>query len=99
MERRDSHSLMTFFSDRFVFWSERIFRCRRRPKFWVPIVRIIAREVRDYQPTSAISLKKRGGPTHHIELVRQSVGRWCDGKYSAKLPEATANQIAEHIGR
>ncbi len=46
-----------------------------------------------------ISLKKRGGPTHHIELVRQSVGRWCDGKYSAKLPEATANQIAEHIGR
>ena len=24
MESRDSHSLMTFFSDRFIFWSERI---------------------------------------------------------------------------
>ena len=50
-----------------------------------------------------ISLKKRGGRTHRIELVRQPVGRryWVrrDGKYSTKVPEATASQIAEHIRR
>jgi hypothetical protein len=50
-----------------------------------------------------ISLKKRGGPTHRIELVRQPVGRryWVrrDGKYSTKMPEATATQIAERIRR
>jgi hypothetical protein len=50
-----------------------------------------------------ISLKKRGGRTHRIELVRQPVGKryWIrrDGKESAKLPEATASQIAERIRR
>ena len=50
-----------------------------------------------------ISLKKRGGPTHRIELIRQLVGKryWIrrDGKDSAKLPEATASQIAERIRR
>ncbi len=50
-----------------------------------------------------ISSKKRGGPTYRIELVRQSVGRryWVrrDGKYSKKVPEATATQIAERIRR
>ncbi len=50
-----------------------------------------------------ISLKKRGGPTHRIELVRQPAGQryWVrrDGKYSTKVPEATATQIAEHIRR
>ena len=50
-----------------------------------------------------ISLKKRGGPTHRIELIRQPVGKryWIrrDGKDSVKLPEATASQIAERIRR
>ena len=50
-----------------------------------------------------ISLKKRGGPTHRIELIRQPVGKryWIrrDGKDSTKLPEATASQIAERIRR
>jgi hypothetical protein len=50
-----------------------------------------------------ISLKKRGGPTYRIELVQQPVGRryWVqrDGKYSTKVPEATATQIAERIRR
>ena len=50
-----------------------------------------------------ISLKKRGGPTHRIELIRQPVGKryWIrrDGKGSTKLPEATANRIAERIRR
>ena len=50
-----------------------------------------------------ISLKQRGGRTHHIELVRQPVGRWYwvrrDGKYSTKVPDATPSQIAEHIRR
>ena len=50
-----------------------------------------------------ISLKKRGGPTHRIELIRQPVGKryWIrrDGNDSAKLPEATASQIAERIRR
>ena len=50
-----------------------------------------------------ISLKKRGGPTHRIELIRQPVGKryWIrrDGKDSIKLPEATASQIAERIRR
>jgi hypothetical protein len=50
-----------------------------------------------------ISLKKRGGPTHRIELVQQPMGRpfWVrrDGKYSTKVPEATATEIAERIRR
>ena len=50
-----------------------------------------------------ISLKKRGGPTHRIELIRQPVGKryWIrrDGRDSTKLPEATASQIAERIRR
>ncbi|MFV1968004.1 MAG: hypothetical protein ACC628_21475 [Pirellulaceae bacterium] len=45
-----------------------------------------------------ISLKTGGGPTHRIELVRQPVGwrYWVrrDGKYSMKVPEATATRIA-----
>jgi len=52
---------------------------------------------------SCISLKKQGGPTHRIELVRQPVGKrfWIrrDGKPSSKVPEATASQIAERIRR
>jgi hypothetical protein len=47
-------------------------------------------------------LKKRGGPTHRIELVRQLIGLFWfrkDGKYSTKVPEATASQIAERIRR
>ena len=48
-----------------------------------------------------ISLKTLGGPTHCIELVRHPTGRryWVrrDDKYSTKVPEATASQIAEHI--
>jgi hypothetical protein len=40
---------------------------------------------------------------HRIELVRQPVERryWVrrDGKYSTKVPEATASQIAERIRR
>ena len=50
-----------------------------------------------------ISLKKRGGPTHRIKFIRQPMGRryWVrrDGKYSTKVPEATATQIAERIRR
>ena len=50
-----------------------------------------------------ISLKKRDGPTYRIELVQQPVGRrnWGrrDGKYSTGVPDATASQIAERIGR
>ncbi len=50
-----------------------------------------------------ISLRKRGGPTHRIELIRQPVGRryWVrrDGTYSTKVPEATSSQVAEHIRR
>jgi hypothetical protein len=50
-----------------------------------------------------ISLKKRGGRTHRIELIRQPLGKryWIrrDGKDSTKLPEATASQIAERIRR
>lgn len=48
-----------------------------------------------------ISLKKRGGPTHRLELVRQPAGRryWIrrEGRHSTKVPEATATQIAERI--
>jgi len=50
-----------------------------------------------------ISLKKRGGPTHRMELIRQLVGKrfWVrrKGKPSTKVPEATASQIAERIRR
>jgi hypothetical protein len=50
-----------------------------------------------------IRLKKRGGATHRIELVRQPAGKrfWIrrDGKDSTKVPEATATQIAERIRR
>jgi hypothetical protein len=48
-----------------------------------------------------ISLKKRGGQTHRIELIRQTFGKrfWVrrDGKHSEKLREATATQVAERI--
>ena len=50
-----------------------------------------------------ISLKKRRGRTHRIELIRQPLGKryWIrrDGKDSTKLPDATASQIAERIRR
>ena len=50
-----------------------------------------------------ISLKKRGGQTHRIELIRQPVGKrfWIrrDGKSSDKLPVATATQIANELRR
>lgn len=49
-----------------------------------------------------IRLKRCGGP-HRIVLIRQPVGKryWIrrDDKDSAKLPDATASQIAEHIRR
>ena len=45
-----------------------------------------------------ISLTKRGGPTHRIEVVRQPAGRRYggrrEGRYSKKVPEATATQVA-----
>ncbi len=50
-----------------------------------------------------ISLKERGGPTHRIELVkipftkRFRIRR--NGTKSAKLPEATATEVAEEIRR
>jgi len=50
-----------------------------------------------------ISLKKCGGRTHRIELIRQPFGKryWIrrDGTHSARLPEATATQIVERIRR
>lgn len=50
-----------------------------------------------------ISLKKRGGPTHRIELVQQPVGKryWIrrDRQDSAELPVATVSQTAERIHR
>ena len=50
-----------------------------------------------------ISLKKRGRKTYRIELIRQPTGRrfWIrkDGRYSSKVPEVTATQVAERIRR
>ena len=50
-----------------------------------------------------ISLKRRGGKTHRIELVRNPFNQryWVrrNGKQSAKLPEATATEIADQIRR
>jgi hypothetical protein len=48
-----------------------------------------------------ISLKKRGGPTYRIELIRQPNGKrfWVrrDGVRSSVVPEATATEFAERI--
>jgi hypothetical protein len=48
-------------------------------------------------------LKRRGGKTHRIELVRNPFNQrfWVrtNGKQSAKLPEATATEIAGQIRR
>ena len=48
-----------------------------------------------------ISIKRRGGQTHRIELIRQPFLRrfWIrrDRRKSAKMPEATATEIAEAI--
>ena len=50
-----------------------------------------------------ISLKRRGGKTHRIELVRNPFNQrfWVrrNGKQSSKLPEATATEIADQIRR
>ena len=50
-----------------------------------------------------ISLKKRGGPTHRIELVRIPFTKRFrlrrNGTRSAKLPEGTATEVAEEIRR
>jgi hypothetical protein len=50
-----------------------------------------------------ISIKRRGGKTYRIELIRQDVGGrfWVrrDGKLSESLPEATASEIADRIRR
>jgi hypothetical protein len=50
-----------------------------------------------------ISLKRRGGRTFRVELVRQAAGPrfWVrrDGKRSLKVPEATASQVADLIRR
>ena len=48
-----------------------------------------------------ISLKKRGGATYRIELIRQPGGTrfWVrrDGVRSKLLPDASATQLAERI--
>ena len=48
-----------------------------------------------------ISLKRRGGKTYRIELVRNPFNQrfWVrrNGKQSLKLPEATATEIADQI--
>ena len=48
-----------------------------------------------------ISLKRRGGRTHRIELIRQPDGKrfWVrrNGVKSTKLPTANATEIAERI--
>ena len=49
-----------------------------------------------------ISLKRRGGKTYRIELIRQLLRPsqfWVrrDGKQSRKLPDATATEIADEI--
>ena len=48
-----------------------------------------------------ISLKRRGGKTYRIELIRQPFRRrfWIrrDGRKSKKMPEATATEIAEAV--
>ena len=48
-----------------------------------------------------ISLKRKGEKAHRIELIRQPFRRrfWLrrNGNRSAKLPEATATEIAEQI--
>ena len=48
-----------------------------------------------------IRLKKCGGKTDRIELIRQPTGRqfWIrkNGKHSSMVPEATATQVAEGI--
>jgi hypothetical protein len=53
--------------------------------------------------TLRISLKKRGGKTHRIELIRNPFFQrfWVrvDGKNAKKLPEATATEIADRIRR
>jgi len=50
-----------------------------------------------------ISLKRRGGKTHRVELVRNPFNQrfWVrvGGRGSAKLPEATATEIADRIRR
>jgi hypothetical protein len=48
-----------------------------------------------------ISLKRRGGKTHRIELVRNPFNQrfWVRSKQSTKLPEATATEIADQIRR
>ena len=50
-----------------------------------------------------ISLKRRGGKTHRIELIRNPFSSrfWVrvDGKNATKLPEATATEIANRIRR
>jgi hypothetical protein len=50
-----------------------------------------------------ISLKRRGGKTHRLELVRNPFNQrfWVrrNGKQSAKLPDATATEIADQIRR
>jgi len=50
-----------------------------------------------------ISLKRRGGKTHRIELVRIPFNQrfWVrrNGKQSLKFPEATATEIADKIRR
>ena len=50
-----------------------------------------------------ISIKRRGGRTYRIELIRQPFGQkfWVrrDGKLSQTLPEATASEIADRIRR
>jgi hypothetical protein len=50
-----------------------------------------------------ISLKRRGGKTHRIELIRNPFSRrfWIrrNGKRSTKMPQATATEIADEIRR
>ena len=60
-------------------------------------VKIMPRKPADLR----ISLKRRGGKTYRIELIRQSLSRRFtvrrNGKISETMPEATASQIADRI--
>jgi hypothetical protein len=62
-------------------------------------VKIVSRRQADIR----ISLKKRGGATYRIGLIRQPAGKryWVrhDGKYSTEIPEATATELAQRIRR
>lgn len=73
-------------------WSMRPFGAK-------PRIKILPRRPADLR----ISIKRRGGGTYRIELIRQPFGQrfWVrrDGKVFETPPEATASEIAERIRR